>query len=119
MDIGLELDLAKSDLDAIQEKHRENIDKCFTEMLDLWLLTNRRPTLTDLTAALRQRTVKLDQLAEELEREGLDSDKIKNRNTSNQLKAAPTKPKLMVDHACQTCDTKLMNPQCTQVDEVK
>ena len=25
----------------------------------------------------------------------------------------------MVDHACQTCDTKLMNPQCTQMDEAK
>ena len=25
----------------------------------------------------------------------------------------------MVDHACQTCDTKLTNPQCTQIDEAK
>ena len=46
MDIGLELDLAKSDLDAIQERHRENVDKCFTEILDLWLQTNQRPTCT-------------------------------------------------------------------------
>ena len=114
MDIGIELNLAKSDLDTLQDRYKEKAEKCFTEMLDIWLQTNPRPMLTDLTAALRQRTVGFHQLAEELDREGLKSDRIKNHDTSNQLETAPTK--LTVDHACQTCDTKLTNLQCTQVD---
>ena len=67
MDIGIELNLAKGDLDAIQDRHRENVDKCFTEMLDLWLLTDPRPILTDLIAALKEKTVGFQQLAEKLE----------------------------------------------------
>lgn len=74
MDIGLELNLAKSDLDALQDRHRENVDKCFTEMLDLWLRTDPRPTLADLIAALKEKTVGFHQLAEDLEREGLKED---------------------------------------------
>ena len=73
MDIGLELNLAKSDLEALQDKYKENADKCFTEMLDLWLRTNQTPTLTKLIAALRRQTVGFHRLAEELEKENLKS----------------------------------------------
>ena len=69
MDIGIELNLDKSDLDALQDRYKENVDKCFTEMLDLWLRTNPRSMLADLIAALKERTVGFHQLAEELERE--------------------------------------------------
>ena len=69
MDIGIELNLEKSDLDTFQDRYKENIEKCFTEMLDLWLRTNPRPMLADLIAALKERTVGFHQLAEDLERE--------------------------------------------------
>ena len=65
-DIGLELNLANSDLEAIQEKYKPDVDKCFTEMLDLWLRTNPKPMLADLIAALREETVGFHHLAEEL-----------------------------------------------------
>ena len=69
-DIGLELKLTKSELDVIQAKHKDNVDMCFTTMLDKWLKKNT-PTLVDLIAALRQPTVGYQQLANYLEREGL------------------------------------------------
>lgn len=67
MDIGLELNLMISDLDAIQLKYKGDVEKCFTEMLNLWLRTSTRPTLAHLVAALRQPVVGYHHLAKELE----------------------------------------------------
>lgn len=69
MDIGLELNLTKSDLDTLRDTYRENVEKCFTEMLAIWLRTNSRPTFVDLLAALKQKTIGFHQLAEEIEKE--------------------------------------------------
>ena len=128
MDIGIELKFAKSDLDAIQDQYKENIDKCFTEMLDLWLRTDPRPTLAELIAALKKRTVGFHQLAKDLEREGLkedttviielpstvkrhaytfDSPSLDNHPTYNTMKHSTS------GCTCKICETKLVCPQCT------
>ena len=55
------------DLNALQIKHGSDAGKCFTAMLNLWLSSNKQPKLIDLIAALRERTVNLHAVAEELE----------------------------------------------------
>ena len=67
LDIGLELNLPMDDLNALQTKHGSDAGKCFTAMLDQWLNSNKQPTLTALIAALRERTVNLHAVTEELE----------------------------------------------------
>ena len=46
-------------LNALQIKHGSDAGICFIAMLNLWLSSNKQPTLTDLKAALRERTVNL------------------------------------------------------------
>ena len=77
MEIGLQQGLAIGDLHTLQNTYNGNVDKCFIEMLALWLRSKLRPTLADLIAALRRWTVGFHQLAEELEREG-----SKNKKTT-------------------------------------
>ena len=67
LDIGLELNLAIDDLNALQLKYSSDAGKCFTAMLNLWLNSNKQPTLTALIAALREKTVNRYAVAEELE----------------------------------------------------
>ena len=72
IDIGIELNLKKTDLDAIQDKN--NSDQCFTEMLTLWLKqADPLPTQKVLVEALRQPTVNLGQLAGHVERQNLSN----------------------------------------------
>ena len=98
MDLGLELYLAKSDLEAIQAKYKWDVDKCFTEMLCTWLNTNPRPTLTKIIAALRQKTVGYHHLAEKLEKEGL------NQSEAAMLSTAPTHDEITTETlACCFC----------------
>ena len=80
LDIGIELNLKKGDLDSIKARYNNNED-CFTEMLNLWLKTTPKPTLKDLQEALRKPAVGFDQLAEDLENEYL----------KNQAGLTPTK----------------------------
>ena len=116
IDIGLELNLEKDDLEALQDRYKDN-DDCFREMLDLWLKKNLSPKLADLTAALKQPAVGFLQLAEELEREGFKRDKTKHHSVKNQLQIAPTMQ--MPVSICQICDTKLTCPQCTKENMAK
>ena len=104
MEIGLELKLTKSDLDAIQERYKDNVGRCFTEMLDSWLRTISRPTLADLIAALRQQPVGFNQLAEDLEREGLKNNRTIYQNTIKQFAIETGSTSL---HTCQTSNTNL------------
>ena len=67
LDIGLELNLAMDDLNALQTKYSSDAEKCFTAMLNLWLNSDKQPTLTALIAALREKTVNRYAVAEELE----------------------------------------------------
>ena len=67
MNIGLHLDLIKSDLDAIKEKFGSDPDKCFLEMLTQWLKkVDPRPTWHVIVAALEKPDVGCQDLAEEL-----------------------------------------------------
>ena len=75
MDIGIELRLNKTDLDAIKTRVGDDPRKCFTEMLTLWLKqVNPLPTQRALVEALRNPTINLGQLAESVEKEDLLND---------------------------------------------
>ena len=65
MDIGIELSLSKTDLDAIKETEGGIVGKCFTEMITLWLKrVDPPPTLNALVTALKEQTIDLEELAE-------------------------------------------------------
>ena len=67
-DVGIELDLLITDLDAIESSHGANIGECFTKMLTSWLKRiDPPPTWSTIVAALQQPTLDLQQLAEEVE----------------------------------------------------
>ena len=68
MDIGLELDIIKTDLDAINAEYRGEIGKCFMEMLSLWLKqVDPPPTWSAMVAALQEPDIEFGDLAKELE----------------------------------------------------
>ena len=69
MNIGIELNILKTDLDTIRMTNQGgNPGDCLTEMLSLWLKqVNPSPTWTALITALKQPTVGLGQLAEQIE----------------------------------------------------
>jgi hypothetical protein len=72
MDIGIELGLNKTDLDAIKTNFGDDLTKCFTEMLTLWLKqVNPLPTQRTLVEVLRTPTVNQGQLAENVEKQDL------------------------------------------------
>ena len=57
-----------TDLDAIEENNRGNVEKCFSKMLILWLRrVNPPPTWSAMVEALKEPTVGLEDLAEEVE----------------------------------------------------
>ncbi|MCG8622861.1 MAG: death domain-containing protein, partial [Proteobacteria bacterium] len=57
-DIGLELDIIQTDLDAIEAAHRSDIGRCLIEMLALWLKQiDPPPTWSTLVAALHDPTI--------------------------------------------------------------
>ena len=69
MNIGIELNIIKPDLDAIKATVQGgNPGDCLTEMLTLWLKhTNPLPTWSALVTALKQPTIGLQQLAKQIE----------------------------------------------------
>ena len=70
MNIGIELNILKTDLDAIPKMNNQggNPGDCLTEMLSLWLKqVNPSPTWIALITALKQPTVGLGQLAQQIE----------------------------------------------------
>lgn len=67
--IGIELDLEKNDLDAINATHGSDTDACFREMLSLWLKQTRSlPTWSKLIRALKRPAVGFQRLAEDIEK---------------------------------------------------
>ena len=70
MNIGIELNILKTSLDAIKVTVQDgNPGNCLTEMLTLWLKQNDPPpTWSALITALKQPTVGLQQVAEEIEK---------------------------------------------------
>ena len=69
MNIGIELNILKTGLDEIKATVQGgNPGECLTEMLSLWLKQNDpSPTWSTLITALKQPTVGLQQIAEEIE----------------------------------------------------
>ena len=66
MDVGIELNVIKFDLDVIQKTCCNDVDKCFTEMLTLWLNNDPQPTWSGMIAALRKPAVGFTQLADDI-----------------------------------------------------
>ena len=74
-DIGLELDLSVSDLNAIKISNDNNIYKCFHKMLIVWLRRgDPPPTWSALVGTLRSPTVGYEELAKRVESDFTDSD---------------------------------------------
>ena len=72
-DIGLELDLSVSDLNAIKTSNDNIIYKCINNMLIVWLRrSNPPPTWSALVGALRSPVVGCEELAKRVEREITD-----------------------------------------------
>ena len=67
IDIGIELDLNKSDLEAIQQKYNGDVTSCFTEMLSQWLRQVPLPNWEALITALSRPAVGHQSLAMSLE----------------------------------------------------
>ena len=66
--IGLQLEIKKSDLEAIDKENRGDTQKCLTEMLTHWLRQGSSPTTwSTLISVLKHPTVGFQQLAEEIE----------------------------------------------------
>ena len=67
--IGIELDLKKNDLDAINATNGSDTDACFREMLSLWLKqTKSLPTWSKMIRALKRPAVGFQRLAEDIEK---------------------------------------------------
>ena len=68
MNIGIQLNIVKTDLDEINTVQKGNPEDCLREMLSLWLKqVEHPPTWSVLIAALKKPTVGLQQLAEQIE----------------------------------------------------
>ncbi len=78
--LGVELEIAVPDLDAIKVKHREDPNNCFTDMLSVWLKNSDAPTWTAILSALRT-TGTNRRLADKIEtelKEGSDTTQTDN-----------------------------------------
>ena len=83
MDIGIELSLNKSDLDALNKTNGSDVGKCFTETISLWLnKTDPRPTLNAMIKALKEPTVGLEQLANQVNKQWTESNVAKSETCS-------------------------------------
>ena len=64
-----------TDLDAIEENNCGNVEKCFSKMLILWLRrVSPPPTWSAMVGALKEPTVGLEDLAEEVESKFLEGE---------------------------------------------
>ena len=97
--IGLGLNLEYSDLKEIQQTNREDMEKCFMDMLEKWLRISLRPTQSNLIAVLREKTVGFNQLAEELESKSFERDRVIHQlrmaSTKRYTKNSPPAPSLV------------------------
>jgi hypothetical protein len=65
--LGIQLELEKTDLDAISKTNGNDTDACFTEMLSMWLKqTKFPPTWSRMIKALKSRPVGFQKLAEHI-----------------------------------------------------
>ena len=77
-DIGIELKLEQTDLDAISSKNGSDADACFGDMLSMWLKQTRsRPTWSKMIRALKQPAVGFQELAEHIEMNSVTKQRVK------------------------------------------
>ena len=96
--IGLGLNMEVSDLEEIQQTNRDNMEKCFMDMLKKWLRTSLRPMQSNLITVLRERTIGFNQLAEELESKSFERDRVRNQlgmASTRYTKNSPPVPSLV------------------------
>ena len=97
--IGLGLNLEYTDLKEIQQTNREDVEKCFMDMLEKWLRISLRPTQSNLITVLRERTIGFNQLAEELESKSFERDRVIHQlrmaSTKRYTKNSPPAPSLV------------------------
>ena len=80
--LGLQLDMAVDDLDAIKHTNLQNVDECLTDLLRLWLRqADPRPCWEAVVKALKLPSVNFKQLA----------CKIENEHVTPTSKLVPTK----------------------------
>lgn len=87
--IGIELNIDPNDLDAVKEKHQSDPDKCFIEVLTIWLRGNySKRVWTTIVNALKAKAVGFGELAERVEKlcDTCDDDK-KNKVDLNEENA--------------------------------
>ena len=74
MNIGIELKLNKSDLDALKKTEGGDVGMCLTEMITLWLKkVDPLPTLCTLVTALKEPTIGLQELADRVNKQWSES----------------------------------------------
>lgn len=69
-DIGLELEIVPTDLEAIAEESGSNIEVCFRKMLYIWLsksCAKKRCTWKAIISVLRSKVIHLESLADQIE----------------------------------------------------
>ena len=67
-ELGLELGIESSVLDALRTKHKESAEACFAEMISLWLKSEEKSVCKRLIEALRSSAVDLKNVAESVEK---------------------------------------------------
>ena len=67
MDIGIELGIAKSDLDSIQESSRGDPSECLTSVVSLYLENHTSRSWSEIVEALKSPYVGFGYLADQLE----------------------------------------------------
>lgn len=79
-EVGLQLGLSSSVLDGIEEQCSQNLDKALREMLKKWLkeVGDKPHTWTDITDALRRKSVGESKVADEIESKYINQDKPGN-----------------------------------------
>ena len=86
MDIGIELNLNKSDLDALEGTDSSNVGKCLTEMISLWLKrAHPPPVFSTLVTALKEPTVGLQQLADQVNKQWTESKSAKSKTFTTDI----------------------------------
>ena len=109
--IGLQLEIKKSDLEAIDKECRGETQKCLTEMLTRWLRQGSSPTTwSTLISILKHKTVGFQNLAEEIESKMLP---ISNTSISHASAATVTVEhesdigKKLYKCGCEKCTSKV------------
>ena len=120
--IGLELKINPSDLDAYKVNHKDDPEECFKDVLSNWLKqVDPRPTWAALASALSSRTVGHGQLSEVVKRKHLtmpQMDTSASASAVNQVStdSPPSPLALEVQHQRTTTSIEQFKCPCGKCD---